>query len=267
LITSRRNPKIKQARALKQRKHRDASGLFLVEGIRHVGGAVEAEAEIEGVYYAPDLLTSSFARDLIEQASARGVACYEVSAEVFDSLAEKENPQGILAIVQEPKAELTQLNPSRFSWGVAVVEPQDPGNVGTMMRTIDAVGADGLILMDNSVDPYHSTAVRASMGALFWQPIVRASFNEFAGWARQHGYHVYGTSAHGEQDYRAVSYRRPLVVLMGSEREGLTEEQAQVCEALVTMPMRGKVTSLNLAVATGIMLYEVLAKLETEGDR
>lgn len=100
------------------------------------------------------------------------------------------------------------------------------------------------------------------MGALFWHPVVRASFDEFAGWAQKHGYHVYGTSAHGTRDYREVSYERPLVVLMGSEREGLTEEQARVCEALVTMPMQGKVTSLNLAVATGIMLYEVLAALE-----
>lgn len=232
-----------------------------------MGEAVEAGADIEGIYYAPDLLTSSFARKLIEQSSDRGVACFEVSPEVFDSLAEKENPQGILAVVRHPRADLSQLKPDRFSWMGAVVEPQDPGNVGTIMRTIDAVGADGLILLDNSVDPYHSTAVRASMGALFWHPIVRASFDEFAGWARKHGYHVYGTSAHGTRDYREVSYERPLVVLMGSEREGLTEEQAQVCDALVTMPMRGKVTSLNLAVATGIVLYEVLATLEKGDNR
>jgi TrmH family RNA methyltransferase len=158
---------------------------------------------------------------------------------------------------------LSGLTPRSFPWGVALVEPQDPGNVGTILRTIDAVGASGLILLEDSVDPYHATAVRASMGVLFWHPVVTASFVEFVGWARNGGYHVYGTSAHAERDYREVElYRRPLILLMGSEREGLLDEQAAICEQLVRLPMTGRVTSLNLAVATGVMLYEVLGSLE-----
>jgi TrmH family RNA methyltransferase len=267
LITSRRNAKIKLARALRQRKHRDASGLFLVEGIRHVGEAVEAGAHIEAIYYAPELLTSQFAQDLIDRQSAHGLPCYALAADVFDSLVEKENPQGILAVVHQGRLSLSGLSPRKFPWGVAVVEPQDPGNVGTIFRTIDAVGASGLILLENSVDPYHATAVRASMGALFWHPVVTASFVEFAGWARENRYHVYGTSAHAERDYReAEVYRRPLVLLMGSEREGLSDEQAAICEQLVRLPMRGKVTSLNLAVATAVMLYEMLGSLERGDD-
>lgn len=263
MITSRSNAKIKLVRALRQRKYRDASGLFLVEGIRHVGEAVEAGAQIEAIYYAPELLTSQFAQDLIDRQAAHGLPCYAVAADVFDSLVEKENPQGILAVVQQGRRSLSELGPRNFPWGVAVVEPQDPGNVGTILRTIDAVGASGLILLENSVDPYHASAVRASLGALFWHPVVRASFAEFARWARGNGYHVYGTSAHAEQDYREVGmYRRPLILLMGSEREGLSDEQAAICEQLVRLPMKGKVTSLNLAVATGVMLYEVLGSLE-----
>lgn len=258
MITSRRNPKIKQARALRQRKHRHASGLFLLEGIRHVGEAVEAGADFEAIYYAPQLLTSAFAQDLIEAQSTQGVACHAVSEGVFASLAEKENPQGILAVVRQHPTILTRLNPDNFPWGVAVVEPQDPGNVGTILRTINAVGASGLILLGDSVDPYHPTAVRASMGAIFWHPVVMTSFEAFAGWSDKHDYHVYGTSAHGVQDYREVRYQTPLIVLLGSEREGLSQQQAAVCEKVVELPMRGKVTSLNLSVATGILLYEVL---------
>jgi TrmH family RNA methyltransferase len=262
LITSRRNPKIKLARALRQRKHRDASGLFLVEGIHHVGEAVEAGVQIESIYYAPESLTSPFAQDLINRQAAQGLPCYAVAANIFDSLAEKENPQGILAVVRQAQHSLSELGPRNFPWGVAVVEPQDPGNVGTILRTVDAVGASGLILLENSVDPYHATAVRASMGALFWHPVVTASFVEFGAWARENRYHVYGTSAHADRDYREVEvYQRPLILLMGSEREGLSDEQAAICEQLVRLPMKGKVTSLNLAVATGVVLYEVLGSL------
>jgi TrmH family RNA methyltransferase len=263
LITGRRNPKIRQARALRQRKHRDASGLFLVEGIRHVGEAVEADAGIEAIYYAPQLLTSAFARDLIEAQAEQSVACYAVSEEVFESLAEKENPQGILAVVRKDERSLSNLNTDNFPWGVAVVQPQDPGNVGTILRTVNAVGASGLILLENSVDPHHPTAVRASMGALFWHPVVTTSFEAFARWADQHDYHLYGTSAHGAHDYREVRYQEPLVVLLGGEREGLSQQQAAVCDNLVRLPMRGKVSSLNLAVAAGVMLFAVQSSLES----
>jgi len=256
-ITSRANPRVKQMRALRQRKARDADGLYLVEGIRHVGEAVEAHAPIECICYAPDRLTSDFARDLIRQQSARGVPCYESTADIFDSLSEKENPQGILAVVRQQRTALADLSPQNFAWGVALVAPQDAGNVGSILRTIDAVGASGLLLIDSSVDPYHPSSVRASMGAIFWYPIVTASFAEFVRWAKPHAYRIVGTSARGKVDYREADYARPLIVLMGSEREGLSQEQVSTCDQLVRIPMRGRVSSLNLSVATGIMLHEV----------
>jgi RNA methyltransferase, TrmH family len=260
LITSRSNPKVKQARALRQHKARQASELFLVEGIRHVGEAIEAGATIDTIYYAPDLLKSEFGLQLVESQEKAGIPCFALAPEVFISIAEKENPQGILAMVRQRLARLEQLHPYNFDWGVALVSPQDPGNLGTILRAIDAAGASGLILLDDSVDPYHPSAVRASMGALFWYPVASASFSEFAGWASAHGYHVYGTSAQASLDYRQVpSYTRPRILLMGSEREGLSPAQAAVCEQLIRLPMRGRATSLNLGVATGIFLYSMLA--------
>ena len=257
-LTNPRNPHIKQARALQQRKARDETGLFVVEGIRHVGEAVEAKAQVEYICYAPDLLQSDFAYQLLEQQMAQGRRCYALASEVFRSLAEKENPQGILAVVRQPHTALADLHPGNFSWGVALVAPQDPGNIGTVLRTIDAVGASGLLLLDGGADPAHPNAVRASMGALFWLPLVSASFADFAMWAKGNGYHLYGTSAHGSADYRAVTaYVRPCILLLGSEQKGLSPEQSAVCELLIRMPMRGRVSSLNLAVAAGIMLYQM----------
>jgi TrmH family RNA methyltransferase len=265
IIYTRSNPKIKQIRALRQRKTRLETGLFLVEGIRPVGEAVEASGvpetgiQLESLFYAPERLHSQFAQALIAEQSARGIPCYAVTGEVFDSVAEKENPQGILAVVRRPAHSLTGLSPQNFAWGVAVVAPQDPGNLGTILRTIDAVGASGLLLLESSTDPYHPSAVRASMGAMFWYPIANASFEEFAGWVRQHQYHLYGTSAHGSRDFREIpAYQQPRILLMGSEREGLAPEQAAICEQLIRLPMLGRATSLNLAVATGVMLYAML---------
>jgi len=147
-----------------------------------------------------------------------------------------------------------------------LVAPQDPGNVGSILRTIDAVGAGGLLLLDSGVDAYHPTAVRASMGAIFWYPVVSATFAAFAAWVKQHAYHVLGTSARGPSDYTTADYTRPLVLLMGSEREGLSSEQAAICQQVVRLPMLGRASSLNLSVATGVMLYAMLEKMGRRRD-
>ena len=182
------------------------------------------------------------------------------------SISERQNPQGLLGVVRQPEMTLADISPVNFDWGVALVTPQNPGNVGAILRTIDAVGASGLLLLDSSVDPTHPTAVRASMGALFWHPAVNCSFDEFASWTRRHDYRVYGTSARGDVSYESIGeYKRPLVLLMGSEREGLTPEQAGICDTLVRLPMEGQMTSLNLAVATGVMLYEMYTGIGGSG--
>jgi len=262
LITSPSNPKIKQARLLRQRKYRLESGLALVEGIHHTGEAIAAAPQgctIEAILYAPDLLKSEYAASLIEEQSRQEVACYAVTPEVFASIAEKDNPQGILAVVCPRRASLSELKPQNFPWGVALIAPQDPGNIGTILRSIDAVGASGLLLLDSSADPYHPSAVRASMGTVFWHPVVQTSFNDFSQWAAGNRYTVYGTSAHAQTDYREIErYHRPAVLLLGSERDGLSADQVASCDILLRLPMRGRTSSLNLAIAAGVMLYEML---------
>ena len=249
-ITSLGNPLVKQARSLRQKKARSESGLFLVEGIHHVGEAIEAGWEVEAVLYAPDLLTSEFARNLIARLSTKP---QPVSAQVMASLADKENPQGIIALVHQRQTQLSTLQSPPI--GIALVSPQDPGNVGTILRTIDAVAADALFLLDGGVELYHPTVVRSSMGTLFWKPAVQTSFKEFVEWARAGGYQLIGTSAHGTVDYQTFIPNHPWILVLGNEQKGLSSEQMQACDVTVSLPMKGRVSSLNLAVAAGVLLY------------
>ena len=251
LITSLTNPLIKKVRALRQRKSRAETGLFIVEGLHHIGEAIEAGWEIDSILYSPDVLTSDFARDLISKKESE---VQQVSAQVMESIADKENPQGILAVVHQKWTRLDDLESVRI--GAAAVSPQDPGNVGTILRTLDAVGADALFLLDGGVDPYHPTSVRASMGTIFWKPIVQTSFNEFINWSRRFGYQLIATSAHAEQNYLELKPTPPWILVLGSEQKGLSMEQIKACDTSISLPVRGRASSLNLAVAAGILLYQ-----------
>jgi len=257
-ITSRSNPVIKSARMLREGKERKRSGKFLVEGILHVGEASAAGWQMDSILYAPELLESEYARNLISGQSAKGVRCIPVSAEVLESLAEKENPQGIVAIVSQKFASMESLSPRTIKVAVALVAPQDPGNVGTILRTLDAVGGDSLFLLDGGVDLFHPSVVRASMGAIFWKPVVKATFVDFHAWARQYRCQLIGTSAHADMDYRSVKIDQGMSILvLGNEQKGLSKDQLAACDAAVKIPMRGRASSLNLAVAASVLLFSL----------
>jgi TrmH family RNA methyltransferase len=267
MITSPSNEHIKAIRKLQDRKERQASGLFVVEGLRIVAEALEqaaqGRAKIETLVVAPDLLVSAFGQQLVAEQRARGAPVLEVSAGIFQRISHKEGPQGIAAVMHQRWTPIAgaRLESSQglasHTW-VALDSVADPGNLGTILRTHDAVGGQGVILVDQSTDPYDPAAARGSMGALFTQELVRANLAEFAGWKQQHGYPVIGTSDKAAVDYHAYRYPPQLILLMGSERQGLQEQHLALCDAVVRIPMLGKSDSLNLAVATSVVLYEIL---------
>ena len=242
IITSLSNPLVKQARALRQKKTRSESGTFLVEGIHHVGEVVSAGWDVETIIHAPELLTSGFARDLLKEAARLNLKLQPVS------------PQGILAIVRQRKTMLSSL--PFINRAVVLVSPQDPGNLGTILRTMDAVNVDALFLLDGGVELYHPTVVRASMGVLFWMPTVQTTFDEFISWARKGKYQLIGTSAHASVDYHAFIPQTPWALILGNEQKGLLPEQIAACDVTVSLPMHGRVSSLNLSVAAGVLLYQ-----------
>jgi RNA methyltransferase, TrmH family len=267
LITSTSNPLIKQTRALRQKKAREESGLFLVEGLAHVGSAVEAGWQVETVLFSPERLHSDFGLELAERLRQSGVRCQAVAASVFESFSEKDNPQGLAALVRHRQTDLADMlaagRDAHLPLFAALVTPQDPGNIGTILRTLDAVGGAGLLLLEGGADPFQPACVRASMGTLFSIPFAQAGFDEFAAWVKENGLRLVGTSARARTDYRAFNMgARPTVLLLGSEQKGLDAAQLAVCEAQVSLPMRGRVSSLNLAVAAGILLYAFGASVE-----
>jgi TrmH family RNA methyltransferase len=262
LISSSTNPLIKLIRSLGQKKGREESGLFLVEGIHPVGEAVAAGWPIETLVYAPGMLTSNFAIHLLdEQKSRSDVRCVALSPQLFASVSGKDNPQGILGILHQQPFSINNLASNTYHWGVALVSPQDPGNVGTILRTLDAVGADGLFLLDGGVELYHPSVVRASMGTLFWKPVIQVSYNEFLDWKRKNGVRLIGSSAHPGIDYREFDWgSTPRILMMGNEQKGLSSRQIANCDEIVSMPMNGRASSLNLAVAAGVLLYQMMEK-------
>jgi TrmH family RNA methyltransferase len=223
--------------------------------------AVEQGAALEAVVYAPDLLTSAAGLTAVTQLEQQGVPVFPLSAAAFASISERENPVGLGAIVQAKLLSLADLSVNGTAVYVALVDIGDPGNLGTIVRTADAVGAAGVILAGQTVDPFHGTAVKASMGTIFTVPLVHLpDIEPLWDWAAAQGVSVVATSARAEENCWIADYRRPCLLLMGSEGEGLDAATLARADQRVAIPMRGSASSLNLAMATGLMLYEILRR-------
>jgi TrmH family RNA methyltransferase len=260
LISSRSNERVKQVRALGSKRERDETGVFFAEGPFLLRMAVETGATIESVVAAPERLTAEEQR-VVDQLTSRSVPVLEVTGAVFDSVSFREETQSIGAVIRQRWDKLPDAA-GRRCW-LALPEIQHPGNLGTLIRTNDAIGGDGVILIGQTTDPYHPVAVRGSLGAIFSQRLVRTDEAEFAAWIRRFECTVVGTSPAGTVDYREADYAsRPVVLLMGSERIGLSEAQQALCDTLVRIPMAGAVESLNLAIAAALVLYEVYRQRE-----
>ena len=233
----------------------------MVEGIRAVWQALDHEADIEVVLTAPELLTSEAARAAVEGARSSGIRVVQCSARVFERFADREHPSGLAAIVRSMSPPLDSLKVAGDSLFVGVHEVGNPGNLGTILRTLDAVGGAGLVTIGDSTDPYHPTAVKASMGTIFSLPIVRlAHADQALDWAKSRKVTVIGTSEHADHAHWDVPPPLPCMILLGSEGRGLPPELLRACDAQVRIPMEGTAGSLNLAVAAGIMLYEARRK-------
>lgn len=258
LITSPSNPLIKRINSLHEKKFRVREGLFLAEGMRVVTEAVEAGVAPAYLIHGPDMGDHPVLQRLIAATETAGGEVIETSADVLRKLSRKDNPQSVLGVFSEIGKQLAELDRSAsYAW-IVCESLKDPGNLGTILRTADAVGAGGVILMDNSCDPYSVEAVRASMGALFTVPLVQAKWEEFLPWLRSGPGFLVGASLNTEHDYQAIEYPAPTFLFMGNEQSGLPEDYEKECDALVKIPMRGKADSLNVAIATAVIVYEVL---------
>ena len=261
LISSAANPLVKRVRMLADRRHRRLEGAFFVEGIQPVWQAVSAGAagfQIETLIVAPDLLGRSAAMEMVAEQEAGGTRVARLSRELFERLSDREGPSGLAAIVRGRIGSLDELSVAADSLLVALHEIGNPGNLGTIIRTADAVGSGGVILLGDTTDPFAPAAVKASMGALFSVPVAHVGDpGEFFRWAAARGLGVVATSAHADADHWSAGYALPLALLLGSEGRGLPADLLARADLRVRIPMVGTAHSLNLAVAAGILLYEV----------
>lgn len=257
VICSRENGRIKRLRSLRMRKQRDRTGLYFVDGVRLVAEAALRGAGIEELVVAPALLRSRLGWEIAEQQRSAGVPCWEVTPEVFGSLATRSMDQGIGAAVRQHWMRLETVSLTGEQCWVAVEAVQYPGNLGTILRSSAAAGGAGVIMIGPTADPYDPNAVRASLGAIFSQRLVRTTLPSFAAWKQERGYAVIGTSPDAATEYGTIAYPMPAVLLMGSERVGLSPEMRSLCDLTLRIPMVGHCDSLNVAVAASLMLYEI----------
>lgn len=257
MITSFSNQSIKAIRKLAERKERQATNLFFIEGLRIVAEAVQTHARIHTLVWAPELLTSEFGQGIQKECEIKGIPHLEVSKDIFAALSHKDGPQGIAAIVQQDWQTLESISPMRGQLWVALESVQNPGNLGTIMRTAEAIGAAGILLLDHCTDPHDPTAVKASMGAIFSLKLVSTEYQEFKDWCSHHKIQVVGSSDKAATDCFFAEYQDPCILLMGSEREGLPEKYVNLCDDVVRIPMQGRSDSLNLSIATAIILYQI----------
>jgi TrmH family RNA methyltransferase len=257
-ITSLTNDRVKAIRALEMRKVRKETGLFVAEGASLLVTAREHGFVPETLVYQAGTATSGIARGLVTHALNAGAEVLEVSEAVLGKLASKDNPQTLLGVYRQRFAAAPEPAKvaSSETW-LALEEVRDPGNLGTIIRTADAVGAAGVILVGTTCDPFALESIRATMGSIFAVPIVKMERPAFLSLARDWTGDVIGTHLDAREDFREGGNRGPELIVMGGEGPGLSPAAAAACSKLVKIPMAGRLDSLNLAIATALMLYQV----------
>ena len=257
-VTSLANPLIKDIKALALKKFRDQQHAFMAEGLKLVIDALDLGWQVRTLVFA----TAGRGNAAVEKAAARTVAAggtvLEVSEKVLSAITRRDNPQMVVGVFSQRFAALKDIRPKPGDVWVALDRVRDPGNLGTVLRTVDAVGAKGVILVGDTTDPFAVETVRATMGSVFAVPVAKATQGEFLAWRKGFSGLVAGTHLKGAVDYRSVDFSgRPVLLLMGNEQQGLPDELAASCDRLLRIPQAGRADSLNLAVATGVMLYEI----------
>jgi TrmH family RNA methyltransferase len=264
-ITGFSNPTVKFLRSLRDKKHRKREGKFLAEGLRLLTDAREAGR-------LPEVLAMSTTRDphpllaaLEADVLAAGGDVIEMDEALLAKISGKDNPQGVCGVFSEWDTTLSAIDRQAAPIWLVAQALRDPGNLGTMLRTGDAVGAGGLILLDQCADPFSVEAVRASMGAIFTQRLAQASWEEFIDWLRAGQGQLVAASLRDALPYRGALYAAPCFLMVGNESRGLPQDYEDACDLRVTIPMRGAADSLNAAIAGAVLAYEALAKLQPEG--
>ncbi|HET7281749.1 MAG TPA: RNA methyltransferase [Sphingomicrobium sp.] len=258
-VTAFSNSTVKLLRSLRDKKARKSEGLFLAEGLRILTEARDSGVLPEIIAFSPEGARHPLAAEIIAATETAGGDAIETSADILSKMSGKDNPQMVLGAYRQPETSLDRIERSKAPLWIVAQALRDPGNIGTILRTGDAAGAGGLILIDESADPFSVEAVRASMGALFTQDIATARWPEFVSWLRSGEGQLVGTSLKASLDYLDAEYRQPCFLLIGNEQQGLPADYEAECDLRVKIPMAGRADSLNAAMATAVMAFAIRA--------
>jgi RNA methyltransferase, TrmH family len=258
-ITAFSNATVKLLRSLRDKKARREEGLFLAEGLRILTEARDSGRLPEIVAFSAEGARHPLASEIIAATEAAGGDAIETDPDILSKMSGKDNPQMLLGAYRQPETSLERIDRSKAPLWIVAQALRDPGNIGTILRTGDAVGAGGLILIDDCADPYSVESVRASMGAIFTQEVATARWPEFVCWLRAGEGQLVGTSLKATHDYLEADYRRPCFLLIGNEQQGLPADYEAECDLLVKIPMAGRADSLNAAMAAAVMAFAIKA--------
>ncbi|HVM38700.1 MAG TPA: RNA methyltransferase [Sphingomicrobium sp.] len=258
-VTAFSNATVKRLRALRDKKARRAERLFLAEGLRIIAEARDSGQLPRIIAYSAAGAAHPLAAEIIAATEAAGGEALETSPDILSKMSGKDNPQMLLGAFAQPGSDLDAIDRASAPLWIVAQALRDPGNIGTILRTGDAVGAGGLILIDDCADPFSVEAVRASMGAIFTQQVAAARWEQFLPWLRGGPGQLVGTSLKTSQDYLEARYEAPCFLLIGNEQQGLPAEYEDACDLLVKIPMAGRADSLNAAVAAAVMAFQVRA--------
>ncbi|MEJ6785750.1 TrmH family RNA methyltransferase [Aminobacter sp. Piv2-1] len=257
-VTSLANPLVKDIKALALKKFRDQQNAFIAEGLKLVIDALDLGWTIKTLIFAKSALGNPAVEKIAARTVAAGGDVLEVSEKVLTAITRRDNPQAVVGVFGQRFVPLKDIRPKDGDVWVALDRVRDPGNLGTVIRTVDAVGAKGVILVGDTTDPFSLETVRATMGSIFAVPVARTHPDAFLEWRKGFAGIVAGTHLQGAVDYRSVDFgTRPVLLMMGNEQQGLPDNLAGACDRLLRIPQAGRADSLNLAVATAVMLYEI----------
>ncbi len=263
-ITSLHNNRIKDIIKLNRRTHRDKQQQLIIEGYRELNRALDNQYPIATLFYCTDFFLGQTAPKLISRCRKVGAECYACSPAVFQKIAYRDHPEGLLAVAPQVRLNLKKFKLSQHPLLLIAESIEKPGNLGTILRSADAAGADAVIVCDERTDIYNPNVVRASIGTLFALPVIEASAETTLDWLHTQGIDIVAATPHADLDYTQANLESGVAIVVGSEQTGLSKLWLQAADIKLRIPMLGQADSLNVAAAATILLFEALRQRQTK---
>ncbi len=262
LITSPQNPLVKSIVRLRNRRHRERENVLVIEGRAEVRRAIENGVRITELVLCEEILGETAEHDWLKREVMDGQRIVNASSRVFEKLAYRQNPDGVLALAIPPNWSLSEFKTSEIPLIVVVVGVEKPGNLGSILRCADAAGIDGVIVCDPETDPANPNVIRASLGTVFSVQLAQADTQEAIDWLRNRNINILAAAPDAVSKYDEMDLGEPTAFVLGAEHSGLSLQWTQAATERIHIPMRGQIDSLNVAVATGILLFEARRQRE-----